>query len=214
LTFQALLVDFGGVLTTSMMVSIAAFCESTGVEPEAMFGLLAGAYGGTEPAHEIAGLVTGLETGRLAVEEFDRRLAEALSEGLPEPLDPDGLSARLFQGLQPDQPMVEAVRAARSAGIKTGLISNTWGPTAASEHLADLFDVEIRSWDVGLRKPEPEIYLEAARRLEIDPEACVFVDDIQANAEGARAVGMWAVVHRDAALTIPKLEELLGVPLA
>ena len=77
-----------------------------------------------------------------------------------------------------------------------------------------LFDEEIRSGQVGVRKPGPEIYRLAAERLGVEPEACLFVDDIPANVEGARAVGMWGLLHRDPAITVPKLESLLGVSLS
>ncbi len=63
-------------------------------------------------------------------------------------------------------------------------------------------------------KPEPEIFLLAAERLGADPTDCVFVDDLRENCAGAEAVGMTAVLHRDAEKTIARLEELLGVELA
>jgi putative hydrolase of the HAD superfamily len=211
--FRALIVDYGGVLTTSLIASFGQFCASVGIEPEVVRSLFAGAYGGEGSGAEIARLIPELETGRMDLEDFDRRLATALSEGLAEPLAPSGISARFFEGVQAEPRMVEAVRAARLAGLKTGLISNTWGPLAASDSLADLFDSEVRSGDEGLRKPDPEIYRLAAERLGVAEDECVFVDDIPANVEGARAVGMWAILHRDPAITIPKLEELLGVRL-
>jgi HAD superfamily hydrolase (TIGR01509 family) len=74
--------------------------------------------------------------------------------------------------------------------------------------------VEIRSGQVGVRKPGPEIYRLTADRLGVRPDECVFVDDIPANVEGARAVGMWALLHRDSAITVPKLESLLDLELS
>jgi len=65
-----------------------------------------------------------------------------------------------------------------------------------------------------MRKPDPEIFLHAAELLGLEPDQCVFVDDLAQNADGAKAVGMEAIVHRNARFTVPKLEELLGVPLA
>ena len=214
-TFRALLVDYGGVLTTSLIASFGRFCASVGIQPDALRSLLAGAYGGEGDAGGMAQLVPELETGRLTVEEFDRRLAEALSEGLAEPLEHAGLSARFFEGVLPEQRMIDAVRAAHAAGVKTGLISNTWGgPQDMGEDMNGLFDAVVRSGDVALRKPEPQIYRLAAERVGVREEECVFVDDIPANVEGAKAVGMWAVLHRDPAITIPKLESLLGLPLS
>lgn len=213
-SFRALCVDYGGVLTTSMSASIARFALSAGVDGEALRRLFAGAYGGSGDGRGIAALVPMLETGRLSMEEFDRQLAEALSEGLAEPLEAAGLSARLFEGLGPDAQMIEAVRRAKQAGVATALVTNTWGDVAATAaEFPDLFDVEIRSGQVGLRKPEPAIYRLAADRLAVEPEECVFVDDIPANVEGARAVGMWGLLHRDPAITVPKLEGLLGLRL-
>jgi epoxide hydrolase-like predicted phosphatase len=156
-----------------------------------------------------------LETGRLSMAEFDERLAEALSAGLAKPLEAAGLSARLFEGLGPDPQMIEAVRRAKQSGVSTALVTNTWGDAAATvAEFPDLFEVEIRSGQVGVRKPEPEIYRLTAERLGVEPEQCVFVDDIPANVEGARAVGMWGLLHRDPAITVPKLERLLRVSLA
>lgn len=210
--FRALIVDYGGVLTTSLIASFGAFCASVGIEPDALRTLFGGAYGG-DPGG-FAELIPQLETGRLTLEEFDRKLATALSEGLATPLEPEGLSFRFFEGVQTEDGMLEAVRRARASGLKTGLITNTWGEVAAAHDLTGLFDVEVRSGEEGMRKPDPEIYRLAAGRLGVEAEACVFVDDIPANVDGAKAVGMWGVLHRDPAITIPKLEDLLGVALS
>ena len=70
------------------------------------------------------------------------------------------------------------------------------------------------SGDVGMHKPEPEIFLLGAERIGLPPEECVFVDDLRENCEGAEAVGMTAILHRGAEGTVPELERLLGVTLA
>ena len=70
------------------------------------------------------------------------------------------------------------------------------------------------SAEVGLHKPQPEIYRLAAERLEVEPTDCVFVDDLKENCEGAEAVGMTAVRYRSAAETIARLDELTGLSLA
>ena len=69
------------------------------------------------------------------------------------------------------------------------------------------------SAEVGLHKPQPEIYLLAAERLEVEPAECIFVDDLKENCEGAEAVGMTAIRHRDAQETIARLTELTGLTL-
>ena len=110
---------------------------------------------------------------------------------------------------------VNAYRSAVYAGTKTAVISNTWGPPIAygAKRMKAIFDAIVRSDEVGLRKPDPAIYLLTAERLEVRPAECVFVDDLLQNVEGARGVGMHAFVHRNADFTVPRLEELFGVSL-
>ncbi len=69
------------------------------------------------------------------------------------------------------------------------------------------------SGEVGLHKPQPEIYLLACERLEVEPGEAVFVDDLRENCAGAEAVGMTAVLHRDPSETVAQLEELFGLEL-
>jgi epoxide hydrolase-like predicted phosphatase len=112
--------------------------------------------------------------------------------------------------------MLEAVRRARAAGVKTGLISNSWGDGLAYDPamLEELFDAVVISGEVGLHKPQPEIFHLGAERIGVAPQACVFVDDLRENCAGAEAVGMTAILHRGSEGTLPQLEELLGVPLS
>jgi epoxide hydrolase-like predicted phosphatase len=112
----------------------------------------------------------------------------------------------------PCEPMVAAVRAAGARGVKTGLVSNSWSTSHYDRDLLEeLFDTVVISADVGLHKPQPEIYLMAAERIVEPPERCVFVDDLRENCAGAEAVGMTAVLHRDPAATIERIERLFGI---
>jgi putative hydrolase of the HAD superfamily len=197
-TQRALIVDFGGVLTTSIWTAFAAFCEATGKEPDAVRELFR-----SNP--EALRLLRGLETGELSEEEFEPRFGALL-----EIEDTERLIPRLFAGLRPDEDMIGAVRAARAAGIRTGLISNSWGLGIYDRAPTDLFDAAVISGEVGLHKPQPEIYLLAAERLRVAPERAVFVDDLRENCAGAEAVGMTAILHRDAADTIEQLDDLFG----
>lgn len=209
--FDALLVDWGGVLTTPILESFAAFIEEHGIDPEALPRLFKDAYGGeADPDHP----VLAIETGRMSEEEFGRRLAESLSEGLETPIDPEGLKDRLFATIRPDEAMIEAVRRVHHAGFKTALVSNSWGgSTYAADMMDDLFDGVVVSGRVGHRKPDPEIYRMAAELIETLPARCVFVDDIAANVKGAEAVGMTALLHKTAEETLPELETMFGVAL-
>src|SRR3954447_2750382 len=106
------------------------------------------------------GLLRELETGELTADEFSVRFAPLLG------VSPDNLVERLFGGIGPDEPMLDAVRRARAAGIKTGLISNSWGEGLAYDQarLDELFAAVVISGEVGLHKPQPEIFLLAADR--------------------------------------------------
>jgi epoxide hydrolase-like predicted phosphatase len=209
--FRALIVDYGGVLTTSIGASFAAFCVESGVDPERFTSIVAEAYGGDGSD----GMIARVERGMIAPREFERWLAEALSEGSPKPVKPAGLRRRIFAGVRPDAAMIAAVEKLHAARTRTAVISNTWGPPVAfgAKPLRAIFDAIVRSDEVGLRKPDAEIYLLTAEKLQARPAECVFVDDLLQNVEGARAVGMHAFVHRNATFTVPKLEELFGISL-
>jgi len=96
--------------------------------------------------------------------------------------------------------------------VKTGMLSNSWGRTDYGP-LVDFFDGVVISGAERLRKPDPRIYRLAAERVGVEAKACVFVDDVARNAEGAKAVGMHAIHHTDPDITIPQLEELFGLQL-
>jgi len=197
-------------MTTSVGRAFAEFCLREGVDPERFRSVVAEAY--SEAGR--GGMMARLERGQIELDEFERWAAETLSEGLERPLSPSGLKERMNAGLQADETMTGAVRRLRGAGVKTALLSNSWGGGAYErERFGELFDAVVISGEVGARKPEREIYLIAAERLDVEPQECVFVDDLLQNVEGARAVGMEAFVHRNAQFTIPKLEELFGVGL-
>ena len=199
---SALVVDFGGVLTTSIWTAFGTFCDSEGLEREAVRELFRG-------NREALALLRGLETGDVTEAEFEPQFAGLLGLASHE-----NLIERLFAGLGPDEAMVRAVIAAREGGVPTGLISNSWGLGIYDRAPMDIFDATVISGDVGLHKPQPEIYLLACERLGVEPAHCVFVDDLAENVEGAEAIGMTGVRHRDAAETVPRLEELLGVKLS
>jgi epoxide hydrolase-like predicted phosphatase len=197
--YAVLLIDFGGVLTTSVWDSFAEFCRERGLEEGAVKRLF------REDPAALADL-RALETGKLSEDEFESRFAELL--GLAEASD---LIEGMFRGMRPCEPMVAAVAAARAAGVRTGLVSNSWSTSHYDRDLlAELFDDVVISAEVGLHKPQPEIYLLAAKRIGEEPRRCVFVDDLRENCTGAEAVGMTAILHRDVSETIARTGELLG----
>jgi HAD superfamily hydrolase (TIGR01509 family) len=109
--------------------------------------------------------------------------------------------------------MVEAVRRARAAGVRTALVSNSWGNDYPRHEWDGLFHAVVISGEVGMRKPEPGIYLHAANLLGVETPQCVFVDDLGPNVRGATAVGMVGVHHVTPTQTLAELEALFGVAL-
>jgi len=199
---KGLLVDFGGVLTSNVFDSFRDFCVAERLHPDAIKRLF------REDPRALA-LVRDLETGAISEDDFGERFGELL-----EIEDRVGLVDRMFGGLRADDQMLDALRRARAAGIRTGLISNSMGAGRYDrEAFPELFDGVVISGEVGMHKPEAEIYLLGAERAGVPPDQCVFVDDLRENCEGAEAVGMTAVLHRGAESTLPELERLLGVEL-
>ena len=199
---KGLLVDFGGVLTTNVFASFARFCTAEGLEE----AHVRDAFMHDPDARQ---LLFELELGRLEEPEFEERFAAVL--GVREHA---GLIDRLFAGMEPDEAMLGAVRAAKGAGVRTGMVSNSWGAGSYdSASLPELFDAWVISGEEGVRKPDARIYELGAERLGLEAQDCVFVDDLPGNLKPARALGMATVHHVDAEQTIPQLEELLGVAL-
>jgi putative hydrolase of the HAD superfamily len=198
--YTALLVDFGGVMTTSVWDSFADFCRAKGLEENTVKRLF------REDPGALAEL-RGLETGALKEAEFEEGFAKRL--GLDDATD---LIDAMFGGMLPEDSMVAAIRAVRAAGVKTGLISNSWSTGHYDRDLLrELFDATVISAEVGLHKPQPEIYRLAAERIGEPPSSCVFVDDLRENCEGAEAVGMTAILHREPDATIARIEELFAI---
>ena len=201
---RALLVDFGGVLTTNVWDSFRAFCDAEGLDRVRVKKLFR-----EDP--EALALLRRLETGELDEDEFSADFGPLL--GIPRERH-EGLVDRLFAGMQPEESMFEALRRARRAGLKTGMISNSWGRGRYDRSMFDeLFDGVVISGEVGLHKPQPQIFELGAERVGLPPSKCVFVDDLKENCEGAEAVGMVAVLHRGPDQTLERLEELLEVGL-
>ncbi|HEX4759906.1 MAG TPA: HAD family phosphatase [Thermoleophilaceae bacterium] len=199
---KGLLVDFGGVLTSNVFDSFRQFCEAKGIDPNRVKTLF-------RENPEALGLVRSLEVGDIDEDDFSREFGALLEID-----DRDDLVNRMFGYIEPDEAMVRAVKRARGAGVRTGLLSNSMGAGRYDRSaFPDLFDGVVISGEVGLHKPQPEIFELACERVGLAPTDCVFVDDLRENCEGAEAIGITAVLHRGADSTLPELEKLLGVNL-
>jgi epoxide hydrolase-like predicted phosphatase len=211
---EALVVDYGGVLTNSLAETMGSWFAADGVDGEAFGRAMRDLLGpqGEREAH--VNPVHALERGEIEIPDFERRLAEHLVSTTGDPVQADGLLTRMFAGFQRADGMVEVVRRVRTAGFKTALLSNSWGLDYPREGWDQLFDVTVISGEVGMRKPDRAIYELCARLLGVPPQSCVFVDDLAPNVKGAAAVGMVGVLHRTHDETVAELGVLLGLDLS
>ena len=168
-----------------------------------------------------AGLVTAqynplhaLERGELEVPDFERKLAEKLRRTDGSPVSAHGLVERMFKRFEHAPDMAGLVRRARESGISTALLSNSWGDHYLRDGWAELFDAVVISGEVGMRKPDAEIFLYTLSCLDLPAEECIFVDDHAANVRAAASLGIVGVVHVDYEQTAKELEALFAVPLA
>ena len=203
--YKGLLLDFGGVLTSDFFGSIDDYCQRLGLRRGRFREVVTADPAGRALYHRV-------ERGEISQATFERDLATRLG------VAPDGLVAGLLAGLRPDFKMIGAAAQARKAGIRVGVITNSWGMEPYDPYegyqLNECYDALVVSGEVGIRKPDPAIYRLAADKLGIPPSRCLFVDDVAANLPPAAELGMATIHHVDSSQTIAQLERLLGVPLA
>lgn len=206
LDVDAVVFDYGGVLTTPVRDAIASWVERERIDSDSFSSVLKrwlsrDALPGT-PIHR-------LEMGQLSIAEFDALLAAELTTVDGTTVDQVGLLAGLFAGMRVDPAMVGLAEELRGLGVKVGMLSNSWGNTYPRQLLDWLFDLVVISGEVGLRKPDAAIYELVLAELSLPAERVLFIDDAEANVEGARAVGMRAFRHHVAATTRDALTALV-----
>lgn len=195
--FEAVVSDFGGVLTSPLVRSFAAFQDEAGIPLEALGAAMASVAerDGANPLFE-------LECGRMTEADFLARLGAQLSDDLGRPVEMHTFSERYFANLDPNEEMIAFLRSLRDAhGLRLAMLTNNvreWEPRwRAMLPVDELFELVVDSAFVGMRKPDPAIYELTCSRLGVAPSACIFIDDFEHNCEAARAVGMTAVWFRD-----------------
>ena len=212
---RGIVTDWGGVLTSPILTTVQAWIEADGIDWDSYRTVMrlwvSQAYGvdaGPNPIHV-------LERGECSGAEFEQILAARLLRVDGETVVAEGLLRRMFAASVPVPGMYDTIRTLRAAGFSTALLSNSWGcdeyPRA---DFPGLFDTVVLSGEVGMRKPEKEIFFHAAATLGLAPAECVFIDDMEANVAAAQACGMTGVLHTETATTARALQDLLGVPLA
>jgi putative hydrolase of the HAD superfamily len=206
---QAVISDFGGVLTLPLLEAFTRANAEIGVSPDALRrAMRLSAERAGEPP-----LFT-LERGQMTEPEFLADLARSLSEVLGRAVDLDGYGRRLMDSLETNAPLLGYYRALRARGVRFAILTNNvreWQPLwRARLDADDVFELIVDSGFEGTRKPEPEIYAIALDRLGLPGDACAFVDDLEVNLPPARAAGMHAVHFRDTDQAIAELEALFG----
>ncbi|MBN8866261.1 MAG: HAD family phosphatase [Solirubrobacterales bacterium] len=203
---KALLIDFGGVLTSSVFDSFREYAGGVGPDPL----LIEQLFREDGPSQEA---LVAHETGKVPLEEFEIIFAQRLGHH-GATVEPEGLVSQLTQNLRPDEEMIEATRRIGAAGFPTVLVSNSLGYDAYDGYdLEELLDHVILSGHVGVRKPSRKIYEMGAEAAGVAPEDCVMVDDLAQNISGAERLGMQGVVHLHSKDTVAVLQEMFGIDL-
>lgn len=207
---EAVIWDFGGVLTTSPFEAFSRF--------ETERGLPADIIRRTNATNHHENAWAKFERAEIDIETFDGLFAaESLALGA-EVRGKDVLPL-LSGDLRPE--MVEALKRIK-AKFRTGCITNNlpanaMGSTSGRKlYVAEvmaLFDHVIESAKIGLRKPDPRIYQMMVRTLQVDPAKCVYLDDLGVNLKPAREMGMTTIKVTNAAQAIGELEAATGIVL-
>jgi putative hydrolase of the HAD superfamily len=206
---EAVISDFGGVLTTPLLDAFAAIQEEDGLDAGALGGALrrVAERDGAHPLYE-------LECGRMTERDFMARLRAQLREDLGREVALREFAERYFAGLQPNVPMIAFLSELRERGYRLAMLTNNvreWEARwRAMLPVDELFEVVVDSAFVGVRKPDPAIYRLTCDRLGVAPERCLFVDDIEVNCTAAAALRMVAVWFRDTPQAIEEMRAALG----
>jgi putative hydrolase of the HAD superfamily len=197
---QAVLTDFGGVLTSNVFEAFGTYSASVSGEPE----LFAELFRSDPAARE---LLVEHECGRIGQAEFERGITGLLTPrgiDLPAPGFIDAFQALL----KPDEEMLAALARLRAAGVPVAIVSNSLGDDCYRGYdLTTLADTVVISAEVGVRKPSRAIYELACTRLDVPPAHCVMIDDLEHNLRGAERVGIRGLHHVETARTIAQLAE-------
>ena len=201
---SGLILDFGGVLTTPLLPVVLAFEQREGLPQGACISAL---YKDEEGVR----LTSDLERGAVSQTEWNTIAGKKLG------VSPDNLMGRIFGSLRPEPLMINAAAAARRAGIKVGILSNSVGLAPWDLYdgyeLERLYDVVVISEQHLLRKPDPELFKITLKLMALPAEECIFVDDTEGYVQAAEQLGLAGVHNQDPRQTVATLSELLGVDL-
>jgi putative hydrolase of the HAD superfamily len=193
---EAVISDFGGVLTTPLVQSFMAFQDQTGITTETLGKALQAATeaNGDNPLFE-------MERGEITEVAFLEKLTDSLEPLLGHRPEMHRFKEIYFEALEPNPPMIELMRELKDSGYRMAMLTNNvrewepwWRPMLPVD---EIFEAVVDSGFVGCRKPESKIYTITLDRIALPAERCLFVDDILVNCEGAEKAGMKAVHFQD-----------------
>jgi putative hydrolase of the HAD superfamily len=154
--------------------------------------------------------------------QFDA-LFQAEAEALGHALDGASVLACLAGAIRPE--MVAALDRLKAEGLGLGCITNNV-PTGhgagmarsgdkadAIEAIFERFDHVIESSKAGIRKPDPRIYIMMCDLLGVEPQQCIYLDDLGINCKPAAALGMAAIKVTSGQQALKELGDLLQLPL-
>jgi putative hydrolase of the HAD superfamily len=206
---EAIISDFGGVLTSPLLDGFIAYEGISGISVEEL-GKAMGKLWERDGAHPLF----ELETGRMTEAAFLDGIAAQLTAQLGRPVQLDGFGESYFEHLHPNERLINYMRSLKGRGYQMAICTNNvreWEPLwRAKLPVDEIFSVVVDSAFVGMRKPEPEIYALTLERLGVPAGAALIVDDIELNCEAARAAGMRAVWFRSTDQAIDEIEAALA----
>jgi putative hydrolase of the HAD superfamily len=206
---EAVVSDFGGVLTTPLVQSFMAFQDRTGITAEMLArGMQAATEAnGGNPLFE-------MERGEISEAAFLEQLTDSLEPLLGHRPEMHRFREIYFEALDPNPPMIELMRELKAAGYRMAMLTNNvreweplWRPMLPVD---EIFETVVDSGFVGCRKPESRIYEIVLDRITLPAESCLFVDDVEVNCEGAERAGMTAVHFQDNEQAIAEVRAALA----
>lgn len=205
---EVVISDFGGVLTTPLVESFMAFQDESGVSTESLGQAMQAASeaNGDNPLFE-------LERGEITEAAFLDLLSAQLEPLLGHRPEMHRFREIFFKALNPNPPMIELMRELKGSGYRMAMLTNNvreWESVwRAMLPVDEIFETVVDSAFVGCRKPESRIYEITLERIGAPAEACLFVDDVLVNCEGARVAGINAVHFQDNEQAIPEIRAAL-----
>ncbi|MCM2392657.1 HAD-IA family hydrolase [Streptomyces albipurpureus] len=200
-----IVLDFGGVLTTPLLPAVLAFEQREGLPQGACLTALYKDETGVR-------ITSDLERGAVSQTEWNEFAGKMLG------VSPDGLMGRIFGDLRPEPRLIDAAAAARRAGIKVGILSNSVGLAPWDLYdgyeLDKLYDAVVISEHYQMRKPDPELFEITLKQMDMPADQCVFVDDTEAYVKAAEQLGFAGIHNKDPHQTVAELSNLLGVDLS